>query len=195
MDREGIINLLRGMISKKRLAHSLGVSETAELLAEKFGCDPRRAALAGLVHDCARDLDDEELLKRAREAGIQASYEEKICPLLLHGPVGAVISRNHFGIEDEEVLRAVAVHTTGAPEMSPLDKIVYIADKIEPGRRYEAVSSLRAAAQRGLNEGMAACLAHFILFLVSRGLVVHPDMVRTWNLLVPGVNSRNFLAK
>lgn len=195
MDRERIIKRLRGMISEKRLLHSLGVSETAHSLALRFGVDPERAALAGLIHDCARDLGDAELLSKANDAGIPVSYEEKVCPLLLHGPVGAAISRDRFGIEDEQVLRAVAIHTTGATDMGLLDKIVYIADKIEPGRSYQAVSPLRSAAEQGLDEGVAACLAHFMVYLVSKGLVVHPDMVKAWNLLAPQVKGRNFYVK
>jgi predicted HD superfamily hydrolase involved in NAD metabolism len=177
------------MVSERRLNHSLEVSATAVLLAKDFGCDPERAALAGLVHDCARDLDGDVLLKLAGDYGLYVSSVERQCPLLLHGPVGAALCRDRFGIAEREVLRAVALHTNGSPDMGLLDKVVYIADKIEPGRRYDGVTALREAAKKGPDEGMIACLAHFMYYLINKGEVIHPDMVNTWNILTSEVEA------
>lgn len=192
MKREKIISSLRSSMPEKRLNHSLGVSASAAQLAKEFGCDPERAALAGLLHDCARDLDSAELLRLAGDYNINVNLAERYCPLLLHGPVGAALCRERFGVEDDEVLRAIALHTTGSPEMSLLDKVVYLADKIEPGRLYNGVAALRAAAGRGPDEGLVACLAHFMYYLISKGEVIHPDMVSTWNIMVLKAAGRNF---
>ncbi len=192
MDRERILIILKEMISGKRLAHSLGVSETAARLALAYGADPDRASLAGLLHDCARDMEGGELLRLAGELGLAVSPEERQCPLLLHGPVGATICRDRFGVNDEEVLRSVAFHTTGSPEMGLLEKTVYVADKIEPGRRHAGVDELRKAAMRSLDEGMLACLAHFMYYLIKREELIHPNMLSTWNNLSQVVRGRNF---
>ncbi|KJS17326.1 MAG: hypothetical protein VR69_05755 [Peptococcaceae bacterium BRH_c4b] len=192
LDREKIINILRSTMPEKRLNHSLQVSETAAHLAMNYGCDPGRAALAGLLHDCARDRSDEELLSLAGEYGINISFVESRCPLILHGPVGAALCRDRFGVDDKEVIRAVALHTTGSPEMSLLEKVVYIADKIEPGRRYDGVAVLREAARRGPDEGLVACLAHFMYYLINKGEIIHPDMVSAWNIMALKVAGRNF---
>ncbi|GBF31976.1 hydrolase [Desulfocucumis palustris] len=192
MDREGIVIILKEMISEKRLAHSLGVSDTAVRLALAYGADPDLAARAGLLHDCARDMEGGELLRLAGEWGVTVSPVERRFPLLLHGPVGAAICRRRFGVCDEEVLRAVALHTTGSPGMGLLEKTVYVADKIEPGRRHPGVEALREAAVTGPDEGMLACLGHFMYYLIKRGEIIHPDMVSTWNKLSLMVGGRNF---
>lgn len=176
-----LIEKLQGNIGEKRLSHSLGVRDMAEKLARRCGVEPVKARLAGLLHDCARDMSRDELFREARQAGLSIGEEEKQFPVLLHGPVGAVICRREFGVDDPEILRAIALHTTGSRGMTILDKVIYVADKVEPGRRYKAAESLRKAALADLDAGMKACLANSIAYLVGAGDMIHPETVKAWN--------------
>ena len=168
--REEILKFLTQALSPKRLAHSLGVEETAEALALRYGADPEKAALAGLVHDCAKDLSENDLCWRGLL--LHRRYEEWVekNPALLHGPVGAIIARDDLGIEDEDVLLAVAWHTTGRAEMNTLEKIIYLADMIEPGRTFPGVEKLRAVAEEDLDEACLKALETVKLFVTGRGL-------------------------
>ncbi len=132
--------MLKGSISKKRYMHSLGVSNTAACLAMKYGFDIRKAHLAGLLHDCAKGLSADELFETVASGNMEISDIERENPELLHSKAGMVVARKKYGIEDEEILSAICFHTTGRPQMSLLEKIVFVADYIEPNR--EGIPSL-----------------------------------------------------
>ena len=100
---------------------------------------------------------------------------------LWHGPVGALIAHSEFGIDNEDVLNAVRFHTTGRTNMSPLEKIIYVADKIEPGRDFPGVEQLREIAMKDIDEIMGACIHQSVLFLVSKGVPVFPDSIDCYN--------------
>ncbi len=164
--------------------HSLGVAETAARLAARHGVAPERAYLAGLVHDLAKPLPGEELLRVAAASGIMADEIQFHAPYLLHGPVGAVMAQREFGLDDPELLRAVANHTTGVPGMGDLELVVYLADAVEPGRRYAGVEQLREAAQGDLDEAVLAAVAQTLNSLTRRRMLIHPHSVETWNWLL-----------
>ena len=144
----------------------------------------QKAALAGLVHDCARDMKAKSLLEMARENQLPVGPLEQEIPMLLHGPVGALLCQKYFDIKDQELLRAVAVHTTGSPLMGLLEKIVFLADKLESSRIYPGVEQLREAAKQGVDQGMRACLQHSLVYLLQNQAPLHPDMVAAWNQCV-----------
>ncbi|QIN80218.1 HD domain-containing protein [Rubrobacter marinus] len=164
----------RERLSDKRYDHTLRVAETAERLAGLHGLDPEKARLAGLLHDLARETDGEELLRIAAKNGVPVGDPEHEKPNLLHGPVAAVVARTELGVEDGNVLEAVRVHTTGAQGMGPLALVVFVADKIEPGREGEWVESLRGLAERDLKEAARASLESSISYTEERGRAVHP---------------------
>jgi predicted HD superfamily hydrolase involved in NAD metabolism len=114
--------------------HSIGVSDTAACLAMKYGYDVKAAHLAGLLHDCAKGLTDEEMLATVNKAGMEITPIERDNPELLHSKAGSVIARNKYGINDDDILGAICYHTTGRPDMTLLEKIIFIADYIEPNR-------------------------------------------------------------
>ena len=119
----------------KRFQHTLGVEFTAAAMAMKYGLSVYNAQIAGLLHDCAKCLSDEKLIKICNKNNLPVSDVEKRNPYLLHGKAGAFLAKSEYGIDDQDVLNAIEWHTTGRPGMSDLEKIVFIADYIEPGRK------------------------------------------------------------
>ncbi len=167
-------NYAREHLSGKRHAHTLRVADTAERLAGIHNLDPRRARLAALLHDSARETGKEEMLRLAGEKGIQANDLERERPMLLHGPVAAELAREDLGVEDDEVLDAVRAHTTGEPGMGPLALALYVADKIEPDRDQPGVETLRKLALKDLRKAAMVALDRSISHNEERGRPTHP---------------------
>lgn len=176
--------VLASRLSPRRLRHSQGVAAYAERLAAKYGVAQDKAKLAGLMHDYARDLPEQELLARGGEAGLISHEVEKKFPVLLHAPVGAWLLRTELGLEDEEILQAISRHTVGAPAMSPLDKIIYLADALEPGRQYPGVEELRRLAEEDLDQGLLKVLEGSILYVLKKRQPLHPATVEARNYLL-----------
>ena len=169
----------RDRLSDKRYAHALRVADSAERLAELHDLDPRKARLAALLHDAARETDKDELLRVAGEESIAVSEFEYERPVLLHGPVAAELARRELGIEDEEVLEAVRAHTTGEPGMGPLALALYVADKIEPDRDQPGVEDLRELALEDLRCTAKTALEGSVSHNERRGKSTHPKSQRT----------------
>jgi nicotinate-nucleotide adenylyltransferase len=124
----------RSMLNSARFIHSRGTALVAAGLALRFGLDPAAAYLAGIAHDIAKELSEEELMRLAKKDGGKLSRLEQEKPSMLHGRAAAYLVRERFGITDESVIEAIRVHTSGSPGLGDLAKIIYIADKTEPGR-------------------------------------------------------------
>lgn len=172
---------LQQKLTPKRYKHSLGVSETAGMLAERFGAAADQARLAGLLHDCARDFSDEELLQAALRLGFDVTVLERHMPVLLHAPLGAVIAQKQYQVSDAAVCQAICLHTTGGPGMTMLDKILYLADVIEPGRNFSGVDTLRQMAEQDLEKAVLAALDQSILYMVHKAGAIHPDTILARN--------------
>lgn len=150
-----ILPILSGEISPKRLLHSLNTALLAVSYAVRYGIDADRAMLAGVLHDAAKELP----LETQKELASLASDPSDDFPAaILHAPAGEVYARERYGITDPEILAAIRYHTTGRPEMSALEKIIYLADKLEPARDYGDLAELRRIAFIDLNEAVIACL-------------------------------------
>lgn len=161
-----IKKILKKELDKNRYEHTMGVMYTAGCLAMAHGADLERAQLAGLLHDCAKCMPNDKKLKLCEKNNIPVSDVERENPVLLHAKAGAFLAKNIYGVEDTEVLHAIAVHTTGVPEMSVLDKIVFIADYIEPNRNKAAnLSSIRKMAFADLDETLRMILSDTIHYL------------------------------
>ncbi len=171
---ESATGYARERLSDKRFDHTLRVAETAERLARLHGLDPAKARLAGLLHDVARETDGDELLRIAAKNSLPVGDPEREKPMLLHGPVAAELAEIDLEMRDEAVLEAVRVHTTGAPGMGPLSLVVFVADKIEPGREGDWVEELRELAEKDLGEAARASLESSISFNEGRGRAIHP---------------------
>jgi predicted HD superfamily hydrolase involved in NAD metabolism len=172
-------------LGARGLAHSDGVAETAAHLADVYGVDVPTARLSGLLHDWCKEVDRDDLVVRARALGLAVTDVDLARPYLLHGPVGAAELAEAFPEMPSPVLHAIEVHTFGALEMSDLDRVVYIADTIEPGREHHGVDRLRAVVgEVPLPELMVLTYARSVQQLVNRRKLLHPTTVAVWNQLV-----------
>jgi predicted HD superfamily hydrolase involved in NAD metabolism len=171
--REAVARLPRELAE-----HVERVVAEAERLAARFpGLDRQRVELAAWAHDIARALSPQELLAGARRFGLEVSPVEEEAPILLHGPVGSEILRREYGIEDAEVLAAARFHSTGRPGMSLLEKVIFVADKIEPSkvRAKPALARVRALADHDLDAAILEYLNQMLQTARRRGWPVHPD--------------------
>lgn len=176
-------------LSKDRYNHSLGVMKTSEDLARYYGIDENKGRIAGLCHDCAKNFSASDLISKARSNGQIISNVYYKAPQLLHGTVGAYISKELFHVEDTDILNAIKYHTTGREGMSILEKIVYIADCIEPSRSFKGVNELRKLAYEDLDRALLKSFEESITYILSRGTIIHVDTIKARNYLL--LNKRN----
>lgn len=156
-----------------RFQHTLGVAETAAHLAKRFGVDPQRARLAGLLHDCAKSMAYGEMLVHVR--GMDGVDDEELgMEPVLHAPVGAVEAQKEFGVQDPEILSAIRCHTLGKPDMTPLETLIFVADFIEPGRKFfDGLDQVRRLAETDLKAAARLSAELSSRFVVSRGGKMH----------------------
>jgi predicted HD superfamily hydrolase involved in NAD metabolism len=157
-----------------RYTHTLGVARMADRLAQRHGVDPRRARLAGMLHDLARLWTPERLLEECAKRTMPVDAFERAHPVVLHARLGAELARERFGVEDHAVLSAIRTHTLGSGRMSRLDVVLYLADALEPGRDFLERPRLERLAFRDPDAAMHATLRSTIAYLGSRGLPVAP---------------------
>jgi len=177
-------------LSKKRYEHTLGVRDKAIYLADRWGADKSKAEIAAYFHDWAKELKDEELLEMAVHYGINISLYDKLTPQVLHGMIGSYLVKDQFGINDEEILSAIAKHTLGAEEMSKLDKIIFIADMIEPGRDYPGVLRIRELVEESLDEAVLLGFDSTISLLIKKQKLIHPQTVLSRNCVLRTLASK-----
>lgn len=149
---------LAGMIPEKRLKHSIGVMETAVKLAPAAGVDEEKARIAGLLHDCAKKLSGKQLLEACEKGGIVLAPGEAESEDVLHAPAGVYVARYEFGVTDKEILSAIRWHTVGAPGMTPLEELIFVADFIEPNRKpIPGLEAIRETAKKDLHAAAKMC--------------------------------------
>jgi len=183
-NEQKILHYLQLNLNEKRLNHSLNVSETAVVLAIKYGENIESAKIAGLIHDCAKNMKDDQLIKVARDHGIHIDEIYINNPSILHGVVGSIIAREVMKIKDDDILNAVAYHTTGRENMSKLEKIIYISDYIEPSRIFQGVEELRTLSMINLNEAVIQSLGNTIIYVVNKKELLHIDTIYARNYLL-----------
>jgi predicted HD superfamily hydrolase involved in NAD metabolism len=170
---------------RHRCAHVVRVARMAGRLAAVHDLDAHRARLAGMLHDLARLYPAERLLRECAERGMPISAFERANPVVLHARLGAELAREHFGVDDPDVLSAIRKHTVADAVMSPLDAVVYLADGLEPGREFADRAALAALALRDLDAAMRASLVSSITYLERCNLTVAPETraaARTYGL-------------
>ncbi|MBP2855592.1 bis(5'-nucleosyl)-tetraphosphatase (symmetrical) YqeK, partial [Acinetobacter baumannii] len=178
--RENLMQKIQMRMSEQRFKHVLGVEETAVALAKKYGASPEKASIAALTHDYAKERPDEEFKMVIVRDGFDPellNYNNAIW----HGLVGASFVERELGITDAEILHAIRVHTTGAAKMSLLDKIIYVADYIEPGRDFPGVQDARAIAWADLDEAVAFETKHTLAHLLAQEQQIYPKTIETYN--------------
>lgn len=171
------------MVEKpRRYQHSLGVAKTAYEIARAYDVDCFSAALAGLLHDWDKVLDDHELLVRAAQYGVRVSGSPSAAVGLLHGPVASYELPHIFEGIDASVCQAVARHTVGAVDMTPLDMVVFVADAIEPGRHGDYAERLRAmVGESSLEELFFQTFAQGLVYVISGGRYLYPTAIDIYN--------------
>ena len=183
---------LQKRLKPGRFRHSLGVADTAVYLARRFGVDEEKARVAGLLHDCAREFPNDALIEEAARRGIAVEPLERSMPLLLHAYIGAERVKEIYGVEDAEICQAIYRHTVGGGNMTPLDKIIWYADMIEPNRDYPEVEHLRRLAREAsLDEMVLVGLSESIVFVVRKGHLVHPATVQARNEILLAQEARD----
>lgn len=170
------------MLRRKRVPHVLGTEETAARLALRWGADEEAARRAALLHDCTKKLDREQHLAICRQYGIRLDKEERQEEKLLHAITGAAVARHVFGAPPA-VESAIRWHTTGRPDMTTLEKIIYLADYIEPTRDFCDLTELRRLAFEDLDGAMLLGLTMAVRDLKERGMAVHSNSVRARDYL------------
>lgn len=188
VDVEGYKIILQRRLSPGRYVHSVGVANTAAKLAGMYSLDIEKAYLAGLMHDYAREMSGTELLDLGQEHGLIRDHVEVIKPSLLHGVVGAFLLQQAGIITDAQILDAIRNHTTGHPEMDWLGRLIYIADYIEPERKFPGVDKLRTIAYKDLDYGVLAGLDHTLIYLVQKGAFLHPYSLMARNRILEEIS-------
>lgn len=181
---ESYILLLKEKLCDELYRHSLGTANTAKDLASYYGENEEKAYLAGLVHDYGKIYSAPELLKKAAEQDIYLDRYTRNSRKLLHAPVGAVLIKSELEIDDPAIFNAVACHTTGKVGMSLFDRILYLADFIEPDRDYEGVEVIRDLAYEDFEGALLRSVEITIHAVLNRGLLLHPRSVAFRNSLV-----------
>ncbi len=179
--RKRITGYIKENLSEKRLKHTFAVEKEAASLAEHYGADVDKARLAALFHDMCRNYSEKASDMFIRHLGLPAKYEGN--RNLAHGKIAAQLMRRDYGITDEDLLNAVSFHTTGRAGMSLLEKIVFLADAIEPARDYPGVDELRRLAYEDLDKACIRSLEGTIGYIESRGGYLDPDTINARDYL------------
>lgn len=165
----------------KRYEHTLGVEYTAAALAMRHGASLKDAQLAGLLHDCAKCLSDDKRLSICEKHNISVTEYERRNPSLLHAKVGSFLAMEEYGVTDADVIHAILNHTTGRPGMSLLEKIIFVADYIEPGRdRAANLSEIRQLAFVDLDAALLRILQDTLAYLDTTGEEIDPQTRKTY---------------
>lgn len=179
------IQKIRKELSKeldfKRYEHTLGVAYTAACMAMRYGCDTNKAYLAGLLHDCAKCMTHEERLNYCKKHKLEVTSYEKQNPALLHAKVGAELVKRKYDINDEEIISAVRYHTTGKPEMTLLEKIIFVADYLEPHRsEAEDLPIVREMVFMDLDKTLRTILKDTLEYLNGLDKTIDPMTAQTY---------------
>ena len=165
---------LQSTLTDQRYTHSVNVSETAVYLADKFDVNRYNALIAGLLHDCAKDIPDDIKLLSCKKYNIKIDKTMAQQPDLTHSFLGAKIAQKEYGINDGDILNAIRYHTTGRGKMSALEKIIYLADLIEPDRKpFKSLEKIRQLAYEDLDRAMLCSLRECMKYVKQRNFKLH----------------------
>ncbi|WP_342559154.1 bis(5'-nucleosyl)-tetraphosphatase (symmetrical) YqeK [Metasolibacillus sp. FSL K6-0083] len=183
MEREKLLDAIKPRMPKKRYIHTIGVMETAIQLAKRYNEDAKKAEVAAILHDVAKYADEEwmrEIVRTHQLGNELVAWGTEI----LHGPVGAWIAQTEFQIAEATILNAIRYHTTGRANMTKLEKILFIADMIEPNRNFPGVDDLRKVAQKDLTIAMRTCIHHSVAHLIKMELAIYPQSIECYNYYI-----------
>lgn len=181
MTIEQMTEKLKTELLEKRFVHSIGVMECAVELARLYGADEQKAAIAGLLHDCAKNYSKDDMIALCEKYRIHLDDVVKKATGLIHGLLGAEVARREYGVDDPDIYDAIYYHTVGKPDMSLLTQIIYIADGIEKNRHYDGVDRIRALALEDLDKALILQIDYTIKSVLSKGGLLHTNTIDTRN--------------
>jgi predicted HD superfamily hydrolase involved in NAD metabolism len=182
MLRRQVLKWLAEQVPQQRLEHIMRVEQMAIELARQHNVDPEKASQAALLHDLAKYFKSDQLLEMAQQEGLPLDPVDQANPHLLHANVGAIVAREKFGVEDEQILAAIADHTLGSPDMSPLSCIVFLADTLELGRGdTPELNRLRELSQQDLDLAVWLTCDYTLSYLLENHRLIHPRALLTRN--------------
>ncbi len=190
INEKEILSWLKENLNNERYSHSIGTAQCAKELAIQFGVNPEKAYIAGLLHDCAKCFSNEKLLEIIN-TNLHVEEAEMLNYKTLHAPVSAYYAEKYFGVEDKEILSAIRWHTLGQIEMSDFEKIIFLADKIEPNTRdkeYSTIIRKYLSEKNGLNKALLKCYKETIKSLVNRDLKICLLTIEIYNKLEENVS-------
>lgn len=168
-------------LDQVRFEHTMGVMYTAAAIAMRYDMDLEKALVAGLLHDCAKCIPSDEKIRLCKEQGIEISKSERMNPSLLHAKLGAYLAKTMYDVKEHDILEAITYHTTGRPEMTLLDKIVYIADYIEPNRNQAPrLEQIRKMAFMDIDICLYMILEDSLAYLQTKNEVIDPMTEQTY---------------
>lgn len=185
-----ILDYLKENLKESRYIHTLGVAECSVKLAALNNVDEKRAEIAALIHDSAKYMDIDKQIDIIKSHGIEIDEVMQESPQLLHGVTASILGKELMGIDDDEILSAVRYHTTGKKDMTTLEKILYIADYIEPNRDFPGVDDIRKVTFENLDKGVLSGLSNSIIYVVKQGKLIHPLSLEARNYLVLQQNNK-----
>ncbi|MDD3223827.1 MAG: bis(5'-nucleosyl)-tetraphosphatase (symmetrical) YqeK [Clostridium sp.] len=183
-NEEKMNEYLKKNLEEERYIHSIGVMNTAVKMAKLYGCDDKKAKIAGLIHDCAKQMDKDKILELCKSNGYSIDYVEEKNPGIMHGAAGAIIAKKVMGVTDSSILSAIEYHTTGKKEMTLLQKIIYLADYIEPSRDFDGVEKLREEAFKDLNKAVLMGFDSTIKLVIEKGGLIHQNTIDARNYII-----------
>ena len=175
---------LRSTQKERRYFHTMGVVKEAVRLAPKYGVEVEKAKIAALLHDCAKDFDQDRFLEIAAEYGVTLDEYALKEPALVHAFLGAAVAYRDYGVTDKEILDAIFYHTTARANMTNLEKLIYLADMIEPGRTMPQAEELRRLVETNLDDALIYAIDCSIKHVIKKGRLIHPDSIHARNYLV-----------
>lgn len=182
MDRQQMREKLKDKLPSKRFEHCLGVEYTAASMAFMHGVDLNQAMIAGLLHDCAKYVPNDKKIAKCEKRQIPITKSEYKNPDLLHAKLSAVYAKEKYDVNDAQVLSAIACHTTGKPAMTNLEKIIYIADYIEPNRQpLPEMDAIRKEAYQDLDQCLLHILKNTVQYLKEKGGNIDPMTQQTYD--------------
>ncbi len=181
---QSIQNWVKTQVSPRRFKHISGVAKTAKLLAIHHGLSVTNAVLAAWLHDCAKELPKSEMKSWLRKSRFRLDDEEREMPGLWHPHVAASIALNKWSVRDLGVLEAIRCHTLGHPRMGSLAQLIFVADFIEPGRKFQGVDQVRLTAKKNLTKAVSMKASMTITFLFEKRMIIHPRLLETWNIFL-----------
>jgi predicted HD superfamily hydrolase involved in NAD metabolism len=182
MEFDKLREAMKAVLKPSRYLHTIGVEEVSCDLAAINRCDMDKAAIAGILHDCAKAMTIDEMLDLCRMYNVQVSDIEARNESLLHSRAGALLARHKYGIEDQDIMDAIKYHTTGRPGMSVLEKIVFVADYIEPYRRkLPDIDKIREAAYEDLDRAVVMVAGNTLSYLKESGREIDKTTEETYD--------------